>query len=159
MNVADHSRARVEERLKRLESNFGTPTVTQTTFEVGQERYQRAVEQSRDGQLDVRTVVRDGDGSVLLSEGNGEWTIPSGQTGPGESPEAAARRVVSEAAAVDCSVTDAVRANISGVCNGDDESAETVYRLSVVFAAELIDSPDATDGGVRWDADAVSEIA
>ena len=159
MDVADRSRARVEERLTRLESKFDAPTVTQTTFEVGEERYQRAVEQSRGGQLDVRTVVRDDDGSVLLREGDGEWTIPSGQTRPGESPEAAAERVVSETADVDCSVTDAVSANISGVRNGDDESAETVYQLSLVFAAELIDSPDATDGAVRWDADAVSEIA
>jgi len=56
-------------------------------------------------------------------------------------------------------VTDAVRANISGVRNADDETAETVYRLNVVFAAKLTDSPDAADGAVRWDADAVSEIA
>ncbi|PSP83696.1 hypothetical protein BRC96_07715 [Halobacteriales archaeon QS_6_64_34] len=160
MDVADRSRSRVEERLKRLEEQFGPPEVTQTTFEVAKERYQRSLERSRDGQLDVRCVVRDDDEAVLLREGNGEWLLPRGQTRPDERLSEAVRRIVREAAGVDCTVTDAVRANIHGIRNEDDESAGTVYRLSVVFAAEVIDSAEGSEESVRWDAeaDAVGEL-
>ena len=160
MDVASRSRSRVEERLTRLEDEFGTPEVTQTTFEVGDERYQRALERSRDGQLDVRVVVRDDDGAVLLREGDGEWMVPQGQTAPDERLAGAVRRIVREAAGVDCTVTDAVAANIHGIRNSDDESAETVYRLSVVFTAEVTDSGEAARESVRWDtdADAVGEL-
>jgi len=81
MDVADRSRARVEERLTRLESKFDAPTVTQTTFEVDEERYQRAVEESRGGQLDVRTVVRDDDADVLFTAVDGTRTLETRRTG------------------------------------------------------------------------------
>ncbi|MBX0321790.1 NUDIX domain-containing protein [Halomicroarcula sp. F13] len=160
MDVSDRSRARVEERLTRLDEEFGSPSVTQTTFEVGEESYQRAVEQSRDGQLDVHAIVRDEDGAVMLREGDGEWMLPRGQTRPGENVETAAKRIVRDAAGVDCTVTDAVRANISGVRNADDEDDETVYRLSVVFTAELVEDDESAGEAVRWDSDpdAVGEL-
>ena len=144
----------------RLEEQFGPPEVTQTTFEVAQQRYRRALERSRDGQLDVRCVVRDDDGAVLLREGDGEWTLPRGQTRPDERLSEAVRRIVREAASVDCTVTDAVRATIHGIRNEDDESAATVYRLCVVFAAEVVDTAEPTAESVRWDAeaDAVGEL-
>ncbi|MFC6756059.1 MULTISPECIES: NUDIX domain-containing protein [Haloarcula] len=160
MDVASRSRSRVEERLTRLEEEFGTPEVTQTTFEVGAQRYQRSLERSRDGQLDVRAVVRDDDGAVLLREGDGEWVVPRGQTRPDERLGEAVRRIVREAADVDCRVTDAVCANIHGIRNEDDESASTVYRLSVVFTADVVDSSEPSGESVRWDAevDAVGEL-
>jgi len=160
MDVASRSRSRVEERLTRLEEEFGPPEVTQTTFEVEAERYQRSLERSRDGQLDVRCVVRDDDGAVLLREGNGEWIVPRGQTQPDERLSEAVKRIVREAADVDCTVTDAVSANIHGIRNEDDESASTVYRLSVVFTAEIVDSAEPSGESVRWDAEAdpVSEL-
>ena len=160
MDVASRSRSRVEERLTRLEEQFGPPEVTQTTFEVSEERYQRSLERSRDGQLDVRCVVRDDDGAVLLREGNGEWMVPRGQTEPDEGLSEAVRRIVREAAGVDCTVTDAVSANIHGIRNEDDESASTVYRLSVVFTADVVEEADPNGKSVRWDAeaDAVSEL-
>lgn len=160
MDVASRSRSRVEERLTRIEEEFGPPEVTQTTFEVAEERYQRSLERSRDGQLDVRCVVRDGDGAVLLREGNGEWIVPRGQTQPDERLSVAVKRIVRESAGVDCTVTDAVSANIHGIRNEGDESADTVYRLSVVFTAEVIDSAEPNGESVRWDAEAdvVSEL-
>ena len=160
MDVASRSRSRVEERLTRLEEEFGPPEVTQTTFGVSEERYQRSLEQSRDGQLDVRCVVRDDDGAVLLREGNGEWLVPRGQTEPGEGLSDAVKRIVRETAGVDCTVTDAVSANIHGIRNEDDESASTVYRLSVVFTADVVDAGKPSEKSVRWDAeaDAVSEL-
>jgi len=146
--------------LTRLEAEFGPPEVTQTTFEVAEERYQRSLEQSRDGQFDVRCVVRDGDGAVLLREGEGEWIVPQGKTEPDERFSAAVKRIVREVAGVDCTVTDAVSANIHGIRNEDDESAATVYRLSVVFTAEVVEETDPNVESVRWDAeaDAVSEL-
>ena len=160
MDVASRSRSRVEERLTRLEEEFGAPEVTQTTFEVGEERYQRTLERSRDGQLDVRCVVRDGDGAVLLREGNGEWMVPRGQTRPDEPPAAAVRRIVRQTAGVECAIVDAVSADIHGIRNGDDESASTVYRLSVVFTADVVDSADPNGESVRWAAetDPVGEL-
>ncbi|MDS0257977.1 NUDIX domain-containing protein [Haloarcula sp. S1CR25-12] len=160
MDVASRSRSRVEERLTRLEEEFGPPEVTQTTFEVGSERYQRALEKSQDGQLDVRAVVRDDDGAVLLREGDGEWMVPHGQTEPDERLSAAVKRIVRDAADVDCTVTDAVSANIHGIRNSDDEAASTVYRLSVVFTAEVVDTDEPDGDEVRWDAnpDAVGEF-
>jgi ADP-ribose pyrophosphatase YjhB (NUDIX family) len=160
MDVASRSRSRVEERLTRLEEEFGPPEVTQTTFEVEAERYQQSLERSRDGQLDVRCVVRDDDGAVLLREGNGEWIVPRGQTQSDERLSAAVRRIVREAADVECTVTDAVSANIHGIRNEDDESAGTVYRLSVVFTAEVVDAAEPSEESVRWDTepDAVSEL-
>jgi len=160
MDVASRSRTRVEERLTRLEEEFGPPEVTQTTFEVAEERYQRSLERSRDGQLDVRCVVRDDDGAVLLREGDGEWMVPRGQTRPNERLAEAVRRIVREATGVDCTVTDAVSADIHGIRNEDDESASTVYRLSVVLTAEVVDSSEPSEESVRWDADAdaVSEL-
>ncbi|WP_324663061.1 NUDIX domain-containing protein [Haloarcula sediminis] len=160
MDVASRSRSRVEERLTRIEEQFGPPEVTQTTFEVDEERYQQSLERSRDGQLDVRCVVRDDDGAVLLREGDGEWMVPRGQTRPDEQVSEAVERIVREAAGVDCTVTDAVRANIHGIRNEDTESEETVYRLTVVFTAEVVDSSKPSGESVRWDAeaDAVSEL-
>jgi len=159
MDVASRSRSRVEERLTRLEAEFDSLDVTQTTFEVGSERYQRALDRSRDGQLDVRAVVRDNDGAVLLREGDGEWLVPRGQTEPGEGLAEAARRIVRDAAGVDCTVTDAVTAKIHGIGNSDDETAGTVYRLSVVVTAEVVETGDGGES-VRWDADAeaISEL-
>ena len=160
MDVASRSRSRVEERLTRLEEDFGTPEVTQTTFEVGAERYQRALERSRDGQLRLQVIVRDDDGAVLLCEGDDEWLVPSGQTRPDERLPEAVRRIVAEAAGVDCSVTDVARANIHGIRNSDDEDADTVYRLSVVFVAETAESDADGTQSVRWrsEPDAVSEL-
>ncbi|WP_276271034.1 NUDIX hydrolase [Haloarcula litorea] len=160
MDAADRSRAAVEDYIRELEAEFGSLSVSQTTFEVGAGHYQRAVEQSSAGRLDVHALVEDEDGAVLLHEGDGEWVLPRGQTRPEESPGDAAERVVSEAVGADCTVTDAVKATISGVRNGDDASAETVYRLAVVFTVELIESPDAPGEAVRWDADRdpVSEV-
>ena len=160
MDVASRSRSRVEERLTRLEEEFGAPEVTQTTFEVGGERYQRALERSRDGQLDVRVVVRDDDGAVLLREGDGEWVVPHGRTEPDERLSGAVRRIVREVADVDCRVTDATTANIHGIRNSDDESAATVYRLTVVFTAEIVDTDEPSGDELRWDtdADAVGEL-
>lgn len=160
MDVASRSRSRVEERLTRLEEEFGTPEVTQTTFEVGAERYQHAVESSRDGQLRLRVVVRDDDGAVLLCEDDDEWLVPSGETRPDERLPEAVRRIVAEAAGVDCSVTDVARANIHGLRNSDDEDADTVYRLSVLFVARTADCEVDGSESVRWrtDPDAVAEI-
>jgi len=158
MDVANRSRSRVEERLSRLEAEFGSLEVTQTTFEVGARRYQQAVENSRDGQLTVRVVVRDDSGAVLLEEGDGEWQVPRGRTRPDERLAEAVRRIVRETADVDCAVTDCVTANIHGIRNSDDESADTVYRLSVVFTAEVTETEVPAGESVRWDADAVSEL-
>jgi len=154
MDVASRSRSRVEERLSRLEAEFGTPDVTQTTFEVGQERYQRAIERSRDGQLEIHAVVRDDAGRVLLREGDGGWMIPRGQTRPDERLPAAVRRIVRETVDVDCSVTGACSANIHGIRNSDDDGADTVYRLSVVFTAEIANTVEIDEESVRWDSDA-----
>jgi len=157
MDVASRSRSRVEERLTRLEEEFGSPEVTQTTFEVGPERYERTLEQSRDGQLGVRVVVRDDEGSVLVDEDDG---VPQGRTEPEEGPREAVKRIVRETAGVDCTVEDATSADIHGIRNSDDESAATVYRLTVVFTAEVVDSTEPRGESVRWDgdADAVSEL-
>ena len=151
MDVAGRSRSRVEERLTRLEEEFGTPEVMQTALEVGKRRYQRTLERSHDGQLDVQCVVRDDGGAVLLGEGNGEWIVP--RTRPDEPPAAAARRIVRETAGVECSIVDAVSADIHGIHNEDDESASTVYRLSVVFTADVVDSADPNGESVRWAAE------
>ena len=160
MDVASRSRSRVEERLTRIEEQFGPPEVTQTTFEVDEDRYQQSLERSREGQLELRCVVRDADGAVLLREGNGEWLVPRGQTRPDEGLSEAVKRIVREAAGVDCTVTDAVRADIHGIRNEDGESEETVYRLTVVFTARIVDSSKPSGESVRWDAeaDAIGEL-
>jgi len=165
MDVAERSRARVQERLARLEQEFGSTAVDQTTFSVGEGAYRHAVERSREGRVDVHAFVHNESGDVLLSEDDGSWAIPQGQTEDAERPANAAKRVVSEAAGVECTIRDAVRATICGVRNGDDDDAETVYRLSVVFDAEIdsdaLDASDAdtettgataaSDAAIRWD--------
>jgi len=153
MDVASRSRSRVKERLTRLEEEFGKPEVTQTTFEVGSDRYERAIERSRGGQLNLQVVVRDDTGSVLLCADDDEWLVPQGQTRPNERLAEAVRRIVEETAGVDCAVTDVSRANIHGIRNSDDESADTVYRLSVVFAAETVGAAQPNSESVRWGAD------
>ena len=141
MDVAGRSRSRVEERLTRLEEEFGTPEVTRRPTR-------------------RQCVVRDGDGAVLLREGNGEWTVPRGRTRPDEPPTAAVRRIVRETAGVECAIVDAVSADIHGIRNEDDESASTVYRLSVVFTVDVVDSADPNGESVRWAAetDPVGEL-
>jgi len=154
MELAAQSRARVQERLARLEEAFGSPTVNQTTFAVGEAAYQRAVEQAQGGRVDVHAIVRNETGDVLLREADGGWAIPRGQTRRDEALDAAARRVVREHADIDCSIADAVRATISGIRNGDDPDDEAVYRLSVVFTAEPTDETErVADDELRWDAD------
>lgn len=154
MDVPNRSRARVRERLDHLEAEFGSVEVTQATFEVGAKRYQRAVENSRDGHLDIRVVVRDEDGAVLLEDGE---EVPQGQTNPDERLGEAVRRIVRETADIDCSVTGVATANIYGIRNS--ETGETVYRLSVVFTAEVADAEQTTGAGVRWGAEPPGELA
>lgn len=160
MDLASRSRSRIEERLTRLEEEFGGVEVTQTTFEVAAQRYQRAIESSRDGQLDVRAVVRDDSGAVLVHEDDSEHLVPRGRTRPDERLCEAVRRIVREGAGIGCTVTDCVAANIRGLRNGDDEDADTVYRLSVVFAAEAVETDVPAGEPVRWDteADPVTEL-
>ncbi len=153
MDVTSRSRSRVQERLEHLEAEYGSVEVTQTTFEVGPQRYQRAVERSRDGHLNIGAVVRDEDGAVLVAD---DEDIPRGQTRPDERLAEAVRRIVRETAGVDCSVTGAASANIHGIRN--EETGETVYRLCVVFTAEVTDSDQAVDGSVRWKREAASEL-
>ncbi|WP_336329752.1 MULTISPECIES: NUDIX domain-containing protein [unclassified Haloarcula] len=160
MEIAERSRARVQERLARLEQEFGSTPVDQTTFSVGAEGYQRAVERSREGQVDVHAFVHNESGDVLLSDADGSWEIPQGQTQGAERPAAAAERVVTETAGVSCTIRDAVRATICGVRNETDQNAETVYRLSIVFDAEVnsaalegddTETVDGADASIRWD--------
>jgi len=158
MDVASRSRSRVEERLTRLEEEFGKPEVTQTTFAVGVDRYQRALEQSREGQLNLRVVVRDDAGAVLLCDDGDEWVIPRGQTRPDERVPEAVRRIVDERAGVDCSVTDVRRATIRGIRNREDETTDTVYRLCVVFVAERVGTGTERAASVRWRTDPELEV-
>ncbi|AUG46816.1 hypothetical protein BVU17_04520 [Haloarcula taiwanensis] len=161
MEIAERSRARVQERLARLEQEFGSTPVDQTTFSVGGEAYQRAVERSREGQVDVHAFVHNESGDVLLRDTDGSWEVPKGQTQGAERPAAAVRRVVTETAGVECTVRDAVRATICGVRNESDSNAETVYRLSIVFDAEIngaalndgdgTEAVDETEASIRWD--------
>ena len=160
METAERSRARVQERLARLEQEFGSTPVDQTTFSVGAEAYQRAVERSRDGQVDVHAFVHNESGDVLLSDADGSWEIPQGQTQGAERPAAAVERVVTETAGVSCTIRDAVRATICGVRNEADQNTETAYRLSIVFDATVSGAaPDGSDAetvgeaeaSIRWD--------
>ena len=160
MEIAERSRARVQERLARLEQEFGSTPVDQTTFSVGGEAYQRAVERSREGQVDVHAFVHNESGDVLLSDADGSWEIPQGQTQGAERPATAVERVVTETAGVACTIRDAVRATICGVRNETDPDAETVYRLSIVFDAEInsaaleegdAETADDAEASIRWD--------
>ncbi|WP_135302216.1 NUDIX hydrolase [Haloarcula amylovorans] len=153
MNVSDRSRTRIKEWLERIESEVGSPTVTQTTFEVAEDSYRRALDQAEEGHIDVQVVVRDGSGAVLLNEGDSGWGVPRGQPHADEQLTEATERIVRDATGVDCVVTDATSATISGIRNADDETAPAVYRLGVVFTAELAEAEAATDEAVRWDTD------
>ena len=153
MDAANCSPASVEERLTRLESEFGPLEVTQTTFEVGAERYRSAREKARDGQVDVQVVVRDGAGAALLWEGDDGGPVPRGQTNPEEDISAAVRRIVRQTAGIECSVTDAKVAKIHGIRNSADEAAETAYRLSVVCTAEPEDAAGNICESAHWDSD------
>ncbi|MBV0923615.1 hypothetical protein KTS45_05315 [Halomicroarcula limicola] len=153
MDVSDRSRSRIKEWLERIESEVGSPTVTQTTFEVAEDGYRRALDQAEAGNLDIQAVVRDDDDAVLLSEDDGGWGVPRGRPRDDEGLTEATERIVRDATGVDCAVTDATSATISGIRNADDETAATVYRLSVVFTAELTEAEAATDEAVRWDTD------
>ena len=160
MEIAERSRARVQERLARLEQEFGSTPVDQTTFSVGAEAYQRAVEHSREGQVDVHVFVHNESGDVLLSDADGFWKVPQGQTQGVERPAAAVKRVVTETAGVACTIRDAIRATICGVRNEADPDAETVYRLSIVFDAEIkstaaegddAETTSEAEASIRWD--------
>ncbi|MBX0293526.1 NUDIX hydrolase [Haloarcula nitratireducens] len=153
MDVSDRSRSRVTEWLERIESEVGSPTVTQTTFEVAEDGYRRALDQAEEGYIDVQAVVRDGSGAVLLNEEDGGWGVPQGQPRDDERLTEATERIVRDATGVDCVVTDATSATISGIRNADDPSAPAVYRLGVVFTAELAEAEETTDEAVRWDTD------
>lgn len=153
MDVTSRSRSRVQERLEHLEAEYGSVEVTQTTFEVGPDRYQRAVENSRDSHLTIRAVVRDDDGAVLVE---GDEEVPQGQTRPDERLGEAVRRIVRETAAVDCSVTGAATANIHGVRN--EETGETVYRLCAVFTAEPVSNEQTAGESVRWEQEVSGEL-
>jgi hypothetical protein len=52
-------------------------------------------------------------------------------------------------------VTGASTANIHGIRN--EETDETVYRLSVVFTAEIADAEVSADESVRWEGEAAGE--
>ena len=151
MDGNNRSREAVKERLARLEQEFGSVTINQTTFEVPADRYRRAVDHARDGAVEIRAVVRNDTDEVLLNEADDGWAVPRGRTRTGESPRSAAERIVSEDAAVDCTIRDVASVTITGICNGDDPAAETVYRLLVVFTGEVVDSADDDGEAVRWE--------
>lgn len=141
----------IEERLSRLEQVYGTVTVNQSTFEVEGERYRRVAEGTRADGVDVHVVVHNDTDDVLVRRRDSGWTIPQGTVKRGESPEAAAERIVRESADVDCAVQDVANATIVGICNSEDPSAETLYQLQIVFTAEVEEPPASTTETVRWD--------
>jgi hypothetical protein len=146
MDTASRSKSRIEERLTLIEEEFGALAVTQTTVEVGNNRYQRALEYSRNNCLTVEPVVYNDDGEVLHGQDD---EFPCGQTKPNEGIQAATRRIGRETADINCSVRDIDEATIYGFRNSDDPEAGTVYRLCVTVTAKTGEK-DAADG-VYWE--------
>ena len=141
----------IEDRLDRLEEQYGTVTVNQSTFEVEGDRYRRVAEGTRADEVDVHVVVHNDTDDVLVWERDSRWTIPQGTVQPDESPEMAAERIVRENAGVDCVVQDVSNATIVGICNSEDPSAETLYQLQIVFTAEIEEPPVNATETIRWD--------
>jgi ADP-ribose pyrophosphatase YjhB (NUDIX family) len=142
MDTASRSKSRIEERLTLIEEEFGSLAVTQTTVEVGDDQYQRALEYSRNNRLTVEPVVYN-DGGEMLQKSDGE--LPCGQTKPNEGISAATRRIVREAADINCSVRDVDEATIYGFRNSADPKADTVYRLCVTVTARTGETDLADD--------------
>jgi ADP-ribose pyrophosphatase YjhB (NUDIX family) len=149
MEGVDRARDRVQERLDRLTEGDRSPTVNQETVVANSEQYRRAIERSLDGVFRVRVAVTDGTGDVLATTGEDEPALPCGRTEPNESLGTAARRIVREQAGLDCVPREVVEATISGVRNSDEPTAQAVYRLSIVYVAELADPTSEPDHG-RW---------
>lgn len=146
MDTAGRSKTGIEERLTLIEAEFGSVAVTQTTVEVGDDRYQRARKYSRNNRLTVEPVVHNDDGAVLKGP-DGE--VPCGQTEPEEGIPAATRRIVRDTADINCAVRDVDEATIYGFRNSADPDADTVYRLCVTVAAETGETE--LTGGAYWD--------
>ncbi|MFC6862171.1 NUDIX hydrolase [Halomicroarcula sp. GCM10025817] len=147
------TREDVQDRLERLEQVYGAVTVNQTTYEVDDERYRRVATGSGREGAEVHVVVRNEADDVLVREGERGWTVPRGQIAGEETPEAAAKRIVRENVGVNCVIEDIDSAIITGYCNSDDPSAETVYQLVIVFAADVDEPPSTETDQVRWDAE------
>ncbi len=138
------SRVAVEERLSALEQRYGSFPVNQTTLTVPAAERERAPSDPEGG-VEVIAVVRNGDDELLLGEGESGWVIPRGMVGPEERLEGTVRRVVREAAGVDCVVDRPLRASIVGLRDAD---GGTTFRLRVAFAARGVGAVE--DTARRW---------
>ena len=151
MTSVGGTREDIQDRLARLEQDYGSVTVNQTTYEVEDDRYRRVAGGTDGEDAAVHVLVSNEADDVLVREGQRGWTIPQGLIESTETPEAAAERIVQENAGVDCTIEDVDSATITGYRNSDDPSAETVYQLRIVFTADIDDPSPADPEQVRWD--------
>lgn len=139
---------RIGDGIERLEEQFGSFPVNQTTLVVSEADYAAARERADRGMVDVYVRVYNGEGEVLHVRGDGEPTVPRYVSGTDGSLADRVRARVEEETGVACAVDDVARATITGV-RGDADQGATLYRLVVLLDATY--ERGSPDGGV-WEA-------
>lgn len=127
---------RVGEGIDRLEEQFGSFPINQTTLAVSESDYDTARERAADGTIDVYVRVHDADGDVLHVVEEDGAAVPQCVNHPEEPLGVCVARTVREEAGVDCRIDDVARVTIAGVNDEADPDAATVYRLIALLDAE-----------------------
>lgn len=137
------SRKRVEEHLSTLESEYDSFPVNQTTLAVPERRYRELRDRDPAERIEAFVEVHNRDREVLHVREDGEPRLPGAHLAPDGSTERL-REAVRETAGVTCEIEGIDRATIVGLHNDDDEHADPVYHLVVVFRGQPT-SEDAAD--------------
>ena len=145
MPVAERSRERVQSRIATFEETYDSFPINQTTLSVSAAAYRRARERCHEGTVDAYVRIHGDSDDVLLVDGDDGAVVPNVVLGPEERLEAGARRAVSEATGVECSVTSLDRVTILGIRNDDDPDHDPVYRLVVVLTGSYVDGTPTAD--------------
>lgn len=145
---ASPSRDRVSARLSQLRDAYPDVEVERTRLGVSAAEYERVVSASN-GVVKVGVRVRDGEGRVLGVRGGDGWVLPAAAVPAGVSIRETARKEVTRAAGVSCTVDDLTRVAVVRVDDADNEDHAPVYRLYALFDATHRDG-DPRAGDARW---------
>jgi hypothetical protein len=138
------SQSRIEGLLEKLEDQYGSFPVNQTTVSLPDEQFEHVRDERGSQTVDAYVEVQNDDHEILhVSDGNAVH-LPGDAIDLSNAIESQVTEAVSELTGVDCTVESIESATITGLRNEDDPERDTQYRLVVLFDARYrAGNPDA----------------
>ncbi|WP_276255127.1 NUDIX hydrolase [Halomontanus rarus] len=159
MSIDERTRAEVDRRLERLESEYGSFPIREKTVTNESLFFEQGVELAREGWIgDAGAWVTDAADRALLIRHEADperWGTPGGGHEPGETMGETARREVREETGLEPTLTGVCFARRKTVVHEDDP--ERRFRmLTVIFEAD-VDAGDGVETAIRIGDDEILE--